>query len=210
VHRDHHVEVAKALYSVPGGLIGSYVEARADRQLVRIFARGQLIKVHPRQRPGGRSTDENDLPAGKTIYAMRDLDRLQRMAADHGEAVGVYAAALLNIPLPWTKMRQVYALLGLVKKWGPERVDAACRRALDAEAVNVGLIGRMLERGTETATMQPPLPGTVVAGRFGRDPTHFAVGGPKRPHPDATPTSLRPAEAILEAGLDADLAGAAR
>ena len=72
------------------------------------------------------------------------------MAAGHGEAIGVYATALLDIPLPWTKMRQVYALLGLVKKWGPERVEAACRRALEAEAVNVGLIGRMLERGTET------------------------------------------------------------
>ena len=46
-------------------------------------------------------------------------------------------------------MRQVYALLGLVKKWGAERVEAACRRALEAEAINVGLIGRMLERGTE-------------------------------------------------------------
>ena len=31
-------------------------------------------------------------------------------------------------------MRQVYRLLGLVKKWGAERVDAACARALDAEA----------------------------------------------------------------------------
>ena len=49
---------------------------------------------------------------------MRDLDRLRRMAAGHGEAIGVYATALLDIPLPWTKMRQVYALLGLVKKWG--------------------------------------------------------------------------------------------
>ena len=31
VHRDHHVEVAKALYSVPGNLIGTRVEVRADR-----------------------------------------------------------------------------------------------------------------------------------------------------------------------------------
>ncbi len=107
---------------------------------------------------------------------MRDLDRLRRMAADHGEAIGVYAAALLDIPLPWTKMRQVYALLGLVRKWGAERVDAACASALAHEQVNVGLIGRMLERGTEhTATAQPSLPGVVVAGRFARDPGHFAV-----------------------------------
>ncbi|NIS31811.1 MAG: IS21 family transposase, partial [Actinobacteria bacterium] len=64
-------------------------------------------------------------------------------------AVGAYAAALLDIPLPWTKMRQVYALLGLVKKWGPERVNTACARALEVDAINVALIGRMLERGTE-------------------------------------------------------------
>lgn len=176
VHRDHHIEVAKALYSVPGSLIGQRVEVRADRTLVRLFHRGQLVKVHPRQEPGHRSTDPDDLPAHKTVYAMRDLDTLQRMAAEHGPAIGAYASALLDIPLPWTKMRQVYALLGLVKKWGPERVDAACASALEHETVNVGLIGRMLERGTERTTPpQPAPPGVVVAGRFARDPDHFAV-----------------------------------
>jgi hypothetical protein len=73
-------------------------------------------------------------------------------------------------------MRQVYALLGLVKKWGAARVDAACASALDHEAINVGLIGRMLERGTEhTPTSQPTLPGVVVPARFARDRDHFAT-----------------------------------
>ena len=180
VHRDHHIEVAKALYSVPGNLIGTRVDVRADRTLVRVFSRGQLIKVHPRQIAGHRSTDPDDLPSDKTVYAMRDLDKLGRIAAEHGLAIGAYAAALLDVPLPWTRMRQVYALLGLVKKWGPDRVNAACERALDAEAVNVGLIGRMLERGTEndgetTPIQQQVLPGTVVTPRFARDDSHFAV-----------------------------------
>jgi Mu transposase, C-terminal domain len=210
VHRDHHIEVAKALYSVPGNLIGSRVDVRADRSLVRIFARGQLVKVHPRQKPGGRSTDPDDLPADKTVYAMRDLEHLKRIAASHGEAIGVYAAALLDIPLPWTKMRQVYALLRLVKKWGVARVDAACRRALDAEAINVNLIGRMLERGTEATTIEPALPGTVITGRFARDPAHFAVTGSNCPHPDSGPPPLRAAEANVEPDVTADVAGAAR
>ena len=176
VHRDHHIEVAKALYSIPGNLIGTRVDVRADRQLVRIYQGGQLVKCHPRQQAGRRVTDPNDLPDGTAAYALRDLDHLRRLAAGHGDAVGEYAAALLDIPLPWTKMRQVYALLGLVKKWGPERVDAACARALEVEAVNVGLIGRMLERGTENQpTPAVPPPGTVVAARFARDPQHFAV-----------------------------------
>lgn len=92
-------------------------------------------------------------------------------------AIGAYAAALLDTPLPWTKMRQVYALLGLVKTWGPDRVNAACVRALDAEAINVGLIGRMLERGTETTDIptEPVPAGPVVTPRFARDHSHFAV-----------------------------------
>ena len=52
----------------------------------------------------------HDLPSHKTVYAMRDLDRLRAMAAEHGPNVGAYASALLDIPLPWTKMRHVYAL----------------------------------------------------------------------------------------------------
>jgi transposase len=176
VARDHHIEVDKALYSVPGNRIGQRVDVRADRLLVRIFARGQLVKVHARTHVGGRRTDPADLPPEKTAYAMRDVERLKAMAAAHGPAVGAYAAVLLDTPLPWTKMRQVYALLGLVKRWGAERVDAACARAIDAEAVTgVSLIGRMLERATEREASPTPPPPEVPSGRFARDPGHFAV-----------------------------------
>jgi hypothetical protein len=79
-------------------------------------------------------------------------------------------------------MRQVYALLGLVRKWGPARVEAACARALEAEAVSVPLIGRMLTRGTEGQHLPhtPPLPG-MPPPRFARDAAHFAVTRQPRP-----------------------------
>ena len=141
--------------------------------LVRIFHRDELVKVHPRMAPGRRSTDPADLPSEKTAYAMRELNLLQRMAG-HGEAVGAYAAALLDTPLPWTLMRRSTPVRGLAKKWGDERVDAACRSVLDHEVVNVGLIGHMLERGTEGTAVPPTLPGRVIPGRFARDPDHFA------------------------------------
>jgi len=176
VHRDHHIEVAKSLYSVPGNLIGTHVEVRADSKLVRVWHRGRLVKTHPRARAGGRVTDPADLPAGTAAYAMRDLAYLQRLAGESGPAIGAYAAALLDHPLPWTKMRQVYALLGLVRKWAPARVDRACARALDAEAISVALIGRMLARAAEDQPVPhtPPFPG-MPAPRFARDSSHFAV-----------------------------------
>jgi transposase len=184
VHRDHYIEVARALYSVPGNLIGQRVEARADRALVRVYSRGALVKTHPRQGPGGRSTDPADFPAEKTIYAMRDLARLQGLAASHGPAIGAYARVILDDPLPWRKMRQVYALLGLVKKWGPERVETACAKAADAEAFNVGLIGRMLERATEGQDILAPPKQLSFRGRFARPVEQFAVNRPGIPAGD--------------------------
>jgi hypothetical protein len=178
VHRDHHIEIGKALYSVPGDLIGSRVEVRADRQLVRISHRGQPIKTHPRAKPGGRVTDPADLPTERTAYALRDLEHLQRLAAGHGPAIGAYAAAVLDHPLPWTKMRQVYVLFGLVKRWGPDRVNAACQRALEAEAINVGLIGRMIERATESQPANTSTPEPAKPARFARDRSEFAVAQP--------------------------------
>lgn len=174
---DRHVEVARALYSVPGDLVGQRILARADGATVKLYWRGQLIKVHPHQQPGRRRTDPADLPSEVTDYAMRDLDALHRRAAAHGENIAVYTTALLEHPLPWTKMRQVYRLLGLVRRHGAEKVDDACRRALEAEAINVGLIDRMLTRGPgdQAATPSAPL-GT--ASRFVRDSKDFTVRRP--------------------------------
>ena len=138
---------------------------------------------------GRAPTDPADFPAEKTIYAMRDLDRLQGLAAAHGPAIGAYARVILDDPLPWRKMRQVYALLGLVKKWGAERVEAACSKAADAEAFNVGLIGRMLERATEGKDIEAPPRQLSLPGRFARPVEQFAVRRPERQLPPRRPRS---------------------
>lgn len=175
VHRDHHVEVLRAIYSVPGNLIGQTIMARADRSVVKLFAKGQLIKVHPRQAPGGRRTDPEDLPSERSTYALRDIDHLIKIGASHGPCIGVYVEAVLDHPLPWTKMRQTYRLLGLVKKWGPHKVELACEKALEAEAISVNLIARMIERATEADEHDAPPQPTVIQGRFSRDPAEFAA-----------------------------------
>ena len=87
---------------------------------------------------------------------MRDLTRLIATATAHGPNVGIYAERLLDHDLPWTKMRQVYRLLGLVKRYGADPVDTACGRALDLDVVSVSKIAAMLERATENAQAPPP------------------------------------------------------
>lgn len=197
VHRDFHVEVAKALYSVPEQHIGRHLEARADSELVKLYSTGsgggpggsgggRLVKTHPRQPPGGRSTDPADLPEHKAGYAMRDLTRLIAVCAGHGPNIGIYAERLLDDPLPWTRMRSVYRLQGLVARYGPDPVETACSRALDLDVVSVSKIAAMLAKATEA--QQPMLPAAAgtghntQGGRFARDPGEYA-------RPTTTPTT---------------------
>jgi hypothetical protein len=172
VHRDFHVEVARSLYSAPQQYLGRHLDARADSALVRLYCRGQLVKTHPRAEPGRRVTDPADLPAGKTTYAMRDVQSLAAAARGHGDAIGVYAGRLLDTDLPWTRMRQVYRLLGLVRRYGPGPVEAACQKALDLDVVNVTKIASMLEKATENTPL-PPRPAVARAARFARDPAEY-------------------------------------
>jgi hypothetical protein len=90
---------------------------------------------------------------------MRNVEALRRQADAAGEVIGRYAAALLDSPLPWTRMRRVYALLGLVRRYGPPRVIEVCTIALDADMLDIHRLKRMLEQG-----VAPP-PSTPVARR---------------------------------------------
>jgi len=181
VHRDHHIEIAKALYSVPGGLIGSQVDVTATAVLVKIFAAGRLVKVHPRQEPGGRVTDRNDLPGEVTDYALRDIESQRSKAHARGEHIGAFADVLLAGPLPWTRMRHVHKLFRTCDRYGDQAVDRACERAVDAGADKIGVVVGMVERALEAAAVDDgPIPDNVIVGRFARDPDHFATGKESR------------------------------
>jgi transposase len=176
VHPDHHVQVARALYSVPTAHLYKRVRVRTDSKVVRIYVGTELVKVHQRQPPGGRSTDPNDYPVGKSAYALRSVDALMARARDRGHHVGTYAERILGGPLPWRQMRAAYALLSLCDKYGDGRVEAVCQSALSFDVVDIKKISRMLKLGitrgssAESANVvQLPLP----SPRFARSDDHF-------------------------------------
>ena len=176
VHVDYHIQVARALYSVPWRHVGARVMARADEHLVKVYLRDQLIKTHPRKQPGGRSTDAADMPPGVEGYATRSVDRLVAQAASYGPATGIYAQRLLDGDAPWMMMRSVYRLIGLAKRYGPPAAEAACARALDVDVINVSKIESMLKNATENT----PAAGLAAAagagpGRFARDAAEYAT-----------------------------------
>jgi hypothetical protein len=178
VGRDQLAVVDKAFYSIPHPYVGQWVTARADAQIVRFYGRGRLIKTHPRKAPGGQSIDASDYPVERSVYAMRNVDALRRQAEAAGEVVGRYAAALLDSPLPWTRMRRVYALLGLVRRYGAARVTEVCTMALGADMLDVHRLKRMLEQGVVAPPTAPPAR-VIPLARYLRPSTQYAL--PLRP-----------------------------
>ena len=183
VGRDFHVRAGNAFYSVPWRLAGQQVTVRADGTLVKIYHRGQVIRTHPQQPAGGRVSDPADFPPDTDVYARRDVDKLARMAAARGEAIGAYATRILDIPLPWTKMRAVYTLIGLARTYGNDAVEQACAAALELDVISVPKIRSIVEKGTGTQAAQAAArhrqagdaARTPAAARFARDPREFAT-----------------------------------
>jgi transposase len=179
VHSDHHVSVQYALYSAPSTTCppGTKLEARCDRDLVKLYKTGALVKVHPRKPKGGRSTDADDYPPERTAYAMRAPDRLISQAVAFGPHIGQFAERLLDAPFPWSKLRQGQRLLRLAERYTPERLDAACARALGFGLVDVRRLERILVLALEHEG-QPALPTEqrvqpLPSGRFVRPGSAF-------------------------------------
>lgn len=182
VHPDHHIQVARALYSVPTRYLRKRVRARADKKIVKIYFRTDLIKVHARQPPGGRSTDPHDYPVGKAAYALRSVDALLARAREKGLHVGLFAERILAGPLPWARMRQGYALLRLCDKYGTGHVEAVCQSALAFDVVDVGRITRMLKtamRPKLTEELRGQVVSITSSPRFARSIEHFATRSKK-------------------------------
>ena len=175
VHPDHHIQLDRAIYSVPTRYVGKRLWVRADRRLVRVYCEGELVKTHPRKPPGGRSTDYEDYPKELAPYAMRDPERMIAEGRRQGKHVGRFMERLLAGTFPWAHLRQAQRLLRLASKYGGQRIDAACRRALHFDLIHVGRVQRIVEAGLD---QQAPSnsPGQLVllpAARFLRPARSF-------------------------------------
>ena len=173
VHPDHHVQFRRALYSVPSPYRRKPVVVRGDRALVRIFFRGELIKVHPTQPPGGRSTDYDDYPKEISAYARRDPDYMIAEARKLGDRIGRFTEELLAGDFPWAKLRQAQKLLRLGKKYGAPRLEEACARALAFDLINVRRVENILLAALGQPPTLPFAPVTPLPARFLRPPGSF-------------------------------------
>lgn len=150
VAQDTHVVVEGALYSVPWRYIGREIDVRASRTEIACYLEGELVKTHPR-RQKGRATDWADYPPEKVAFFQRTPAWCRHRAAELGPAVTAVIAELLA-GQALHHLRQAQGILGLVERHTPERLDAACRRALEAGDPGYRTIKGILVAGRERAS----------------------------------------------------------
>lgn len=180
VGRDHSVMVDYALYSVPYALVECDLRVRSDRKTVKLYKGSRLVKTHPRQPHGGTCLDGQDMPPGKAALATRDATSLCELGDGYGPHVGEYARKLAEGQLPWNRIRCVYRLLGLARRFGAAATDEACARALEVDVVDITRIQRMLENGLVRRGLLTAAPPAIEpAGkvlRFQRPKNTFRTG----------------------------------
>jgi transposase len=150
VHRDGHVEVDKAYYSVPPEYVGHDLWARWDARLVRLFNdRLEQIVVHPKQAPGKFSTrDQHILPAKRSCVERGTEWMLQR-AGRVGPQTGQWARAMLE-HRGIAGVRALQGLLSLTTKHADHAIEHACEVAHGHGAYRLKFIRAVINRGGAT------------------------------------------------------------
>jgi transposase len=167
VHHDCYVVFDNAFYSAPFRLIGQSVQVRGGSREVRIYtADCQLVATHSRaQQPGERLTHPDHLPPEKLQGLLLEEESCRAVAADIGRATCELVEAILGDGVI-DRRRTVLRLLRLREKYGDERLERACERALRFEAASYLTVKHILQQQLDHE--EPPAVKVAPARTFVR------------------------------------------
>lgn len=155
VNVDYHIEYDKHYYSVPEALVRREVEVQATDTLIDIYYAGNAVAKHARSyRQGQHTTIKAHMPQAHQVMSDWNEDRFLRWAG----AIGIHTEETTKRLLkrkqhPQQAFRSIFALLGLAKKYGNERLNAACERALLLDSANRKSIESILKQGLDKHPM---------------------------------------------------------
>lgn len=159
LHRDCYLVFERAYYSAPFRLAGQRLWVRGGTREVQIYTSDyQLVGTHPRaQRPGQRLTHADHLPPHKLAGLTLTRNGCQARAEEIGPATRQVVKRMLD-HRPEDRLRTAGRLLGLGEQYGPERLEAACTRALRFDDPAYMTIKRILIQGSDREEMPSTKP----------------------------------------------------
>jgi transposase len=175
VHRDNHVVVEGSFYSAPYAYLGMMVVVRCSNKLVQIFYQERLIKVHSRaENKGSWVTDQNDYPKNAQIFLSCDKEACLKKAETIGKATYSFCEQILSKPSIIAK-RKAQAILRCAERYTPERLEAACKRALEYDNFSYKCIDSILKNNLEgNKEREKPIRKISLETSYLRDPKEFS------------------------------------
>ena len=151
VHLDYHVEVEGHYYSVPYTLVKKKLEVRYTKTTVECLYRNQRVASHIRNQFRGRHTTiKEHMPRKHQKYSEWTPERFIRWAEKIGPQTKVLTETLLvQRAHPQQAYRTLLGILRLGKSYGEQRLEAACDRALQINALSYRSIESILKSGLD-------------------------------------------------------------
>jgi len=151
VNIDYHVEVEHNFYSVPHQLREEKCEARFTTRTVEVYFRNRRVAVHQRLRGRGlHSTIPEHMPRSHREHAEWTSSRLIRWAERAGPATGQLVEEIMRRrPHPEQGFRACLGVMRLGRRHGPERLEAACTRALALGSYSYQTVKNTLSSGMD-------------------------------------------------------------
>jgi transposase len=160
VQFNYHVELRqdRHYYSVPWQLKGKRVRMIYDERNVALYYDNLRLVQYRRDRtPNGYTTLPTHMPDHHRHYAEWSPGRFLNWAKTLGEDVlRMIRKILESRKHPEQAFKVCLGILNLVKKYDPERLNQACKRALSFEFYSYKAIKNILEKGLENEE-QPAL-----------------------------------------------------
>jgi hypothetical protein len=180
LHRDCHIVFDHAYYSAPYRLVGQQLWVRGGTREVYLYTSDyQLVATHPRaQRPGQRLTHLDHLPPHKVPGLILSRDGCRQRAAEIGPATCEVVERLLD-HRPEDRLRTAGRLLRLGDRFGSQRLEVACVRALRFDDPAYVTIKHVLEQGldAEELPVVEPAPLALTFVRTAAELVGHLVGG---------------------------------
>jgi transposase len=146
VHRDGHVEVAKAYYSVPPEYLGRQVWVRWDGHLIRIYSeRMQALAVHAQREPGRFSTHKQHIPLEKISPVEHGAEWLLGKVRRLGTQATRWAEVMIQVR-GVQGVRVLQGLLSLTRRYASAHIDQACGIAHGHGAYRLRVLRALLKR----------------------------------------------------------------
>jgi len=145
---DYHVRLEGHHYSVPHELVRQHLWARLTATTVEIFRVGKRVACHQRAAPGdmGATTLNDHRPASHRRHAEVTPETLRERASRIGPSTAILIDVILrDRPHPEQGFRSCLGILRLARGHGPERLEAACERALAINARTMRSVKSILQ-----------------------------------------------------------------